>query len=88
MAQHLRALSALAEDLGLIPSTLIDTQPPITPVPEILTPSSDFHRHHTHANTQIQNKILKKLAVYLTYIGHTLYIFFILFELGSLYCLG
>lgn len=44
MAQHLRALAALSQDLGLIPSTaVVGSQPPRTSVPRDPLPSSDFY---------------------------------------------
>lgn len=44
MAQHLRALAALSQDLGLIPSTpIVGPQPPRTSVPGDPLPSSDLY---------------------------------------------
>ena len=40
MAQWLKALAALAEDQGSMLSIHISSQPPLTPVPGGLTPSS------------------------------------------------
>lgn len=48
MAQHLRALSALAEDLGSISSTQMVTQPSETPAPGDLTSSSAFFENKAH----------------------------------------
>ena len=42
MVQWLRALGALAEDMGSVPSTSDDSQPPIVPGPEDSTLSYDF----------------------------------------------
>ena len=43
MAQWLRALAALAEDTGSVPSTYMEAHIHLTPVPDDPTPSSDFH---------------------------------------------
>lgn len=44
MAQHLRALAALSQDLGLIPSTpVVGSQPTRTSVPGDPLPSSDLY---------------------------------------------
>lgn len=46
MAQQLIALTALAEDLNLVPSIHIVTcNHPLTPVLEDLVPFSEFHEH-------------------------------------------
>lgn len=48
MAQELRALDDLVEDLHSVPSTHMVTQPSVTLVPWDLTPSSGLHEHHMH----------------------------------------
>ena len=58
MAQQLRALVALPEDLDSIPSTHMAAHNSVTPDPGDLTPS---HRHTHKQNTNaIKNKSLKK----------------------------
>ena len=57
MAQGLRALAALPEDLSLIPSThMAASKLSATPVPENPTPSSgllEYKEHHTSKHTYI-----------------------------------
>ena len=52
MAQKLRMLAALAEDLSLESAPKLgSSQPPVIPAPEDLTPSSGLLRHlHSHAH--------------------------------------
>jgi hypothetical protein len=57
MAQQLRALAALPEDLGSIPSTLIS----VTPVSGDLTPYANIHTSKTLMHVKI--KIKKKKTV-------------------------
>ena len=58
MAQQLRALVALPEDLDSIPSTHMAAHNSVAPEPGDLTPS---HRHTHKQNTNaIKNKSLKK----------------------------
>jgi hypothetical protein len=47
-AQQLRALSALPQDLSLIPSTHIALQPAVIPGPDDPVPSSGIHGHQAH----------------------------------------
>lgn len=67
-AQWLRVLNAFAEDLGVVPSPLSGSQPPVTPVLGALMPSSGLwrflHLCSAHKLTKIDtnthiNNILK-----------------------------
>lgn len=56
----LKALAALQEDQGLIPSAHRVPQPSLTPVPGDPTPSSEFRRHSadTHAGTALRHRVV------------------------------
>lgn len=55
MAQHLRALAALSQDLGLIPSTsVVGSQPPRTSVPGDPLPSSDLYGQNMSHHCQVE----------------------------------
>lgn len=75
MAQQIRAIAALAEDLGSGQHLHGHPQPYVNPVPADPVPASDFCRHQVHTQytciqagktqNKIQNKINKPKNIFL-----------------------